>query len=367
MIRFDKLLETCDTEYSSNSKNNKPVMKDLVPWIDKYRPKNINEIEYQYEVKKILESVLKNGSLPHLLFYGPSGIGKTSTILAMAKDLFGPKIFGDRVIELNASDERGINIVRNKIVKFAQTAIGNPDPNYPSPPYKIIILDEADAMTTDAQSALRKIVEDKSNITRFCFICNYIHQIIEPISSRCVKIRFKPINSECVVNLLTKISINEKMQIDPEAISKLATICHGDMRKSIMLLQNLNYLNKQITINDVLEISNYIPSSLIDEIIYYCFNNDANVSNILKLTKNIKAKSYPIYNILIELVNKIVSNDKLNDNQKSYIVLHMSKIEKRLIDGANEHMQLLSLLLYMMSLYKNQNVNDDIQHIAIEI
>src|SRR5690606_13947283 len=124
----------------------------------------------------------------------PPGSGKTSTILAIAMELFGPKKIKDRVIELNASDERGINVVRNKIVTFAKTAIGQSDPKFTCPPYKIIILDEADAMTIEAQSALRKTMEDNSGITRSCFICNYINQIIEPITSRCVKFRFKPLN-----------------------------------------------------------------------------------------------------------------------------------------------------------------------------
>ena len=114
----------------------------------------------------------------------------TSTILSVAYQLFGPKIFRDRVIELNASDDRGIDIVRNQIITFAKSTICNPDPDYPCPNYKLVILDEADAMTNDAQSALRKIIEETSTITRFCFICNYINKIIEPIISRCMKFRF---------------------------------------------------------------------------------------------------------------------------------------------------------------------------------
>ena len=165
-----------------------------IPWIEKYRPRKLDEIISQKESINILLNTLKTGELPHLLLYGSPGTGKTSSILALCNELFGPRKFEERVIELNASDERGINVVRHKIINFAKIAIGNPDEKYICPPYKIIILDEADAITKEAQAALRKVMEDTSTITRFCFICNYINQIIEPINSRCVKIRFKSIN-----------------------------------------------------------------------------------------------------------------------------------------------------------------------------
>ena len=124
---------------------------DNSPWVDKYRPVKLDHIIYQDSVKKVLKDTLKSGELPNLLFYGPPGTGKTSTILAFGLELFGPKVINERVMELNASDERGIDTVRDKIISFAKETISTPDPNYPSPPFKIIILDEADAITLDAQ------------------------------------------------------------------------------------------------------------------------------------------------------------------------------------------------------------------------
>ena len=131
-----------------------------MPWVDKYRPSIIDEIVYQDDVIKMLKNVLKTGNLPHMLFYGPPGVGKTTTILAILSELYGPKKYSERVIELNASDERGINIVRNKIVTIAKMSVSEKDPKYICPPFKTIILDEADAMTKEAQAALRKVMEE---------------------------------------------------------------------------------------------------------------------------------------------------------------------------------------------------------------
>ena len=139
-------------------------------WVEKNRPSKLEEICYQDNVKKGLYNFISNKNIPHLLFFGPSGCGKTSTIIAMAKQLFG-KHYRDRIKELNASDERGINVVREKIKNYAQESI-NHDPNLP--PWKIIILDEADNMTSESQYALRRIMEEYSKVTRFCIICNYI-------------------------------------------------------------------------------------------------------------------------------------------------------------------------------------------------
>lgn len=177
-----------------------------------------------------------------MLFYGPPGTGKTSTILALAKELFGPEMFRTRVLELNASDERGISIVREKVKDFARMQLSNPPPHYkdkyPCPPYKIIILDEADSMTQDAQSALRRTMETYSKITRFCLICNYVTRIIDPLASRCSKFRFKTLDQGNAKKRLEYIAVNEDVRLEPGAVETLINCSEGDLRKAITFLQS---------------------------------------------------------------------------------------------------------------------------------
>ncbi|KAI9836176.1 MAG: Subunit of heteropentameric Replication factor C (RF-C), partial [Sclerophora amabilis] len=187
------------------------------------------------------------GKLPHMLFYGPPGTGKTSTVLALAKELFGPELFKTRVLELNASDERGISIVRQKVKDFARMQLSNPSPDYrtryPCPPYKIIILDEADSMTQDAQSALRRTMETYSRITRFCLICNYVTRIIDPLASRCSKFRFKSLDQGNAKKRLEDIAEAEGVILEDGANESLIRCSDGDLRKAITFLQSASRLS----------------------------------------------------------------------------------------------------------------------------
>jgi replication factor C subunit 2/4 len=177
-----------------------------------------------------------------MLFYGPPGTGKTSTILALAKELYGPELIKTRVLELNASDERGISIVREKVKNFARMQLSNPSPayakQYPCPPYKIIILDEADSMTQDAQSALRRTMETYSKITRFCLICNYVTRIIDPLASRCSKFRFKSLDQGNAKKRLEEIAEMEGVRCEDGAVDALIQCSEGDLRKAITFLQS---------------------------------------------------------------------------------------------------------------------------------
>lgn len=224
-----------------------------------------------------------------MLFYGPPGTGKTSTVLALAKELYGPEMIKSRVLELNASDERGISIVREKVKNFARMQLTNPPPGqkdkYPCPPFKIIILDEADSMTQDAQSALRRTMETYSKITRFCLICNYVTRIIDPLASRCSKFRFKSLDQENAKNRLQEIATKEGVLLEDGAIDALIKCSEGDLRKAITYLQSAARLvgavapgkddegdekmdvdKKPVTVKIVEDIAGVIPERTIEDL-----------------------------------------------------------------------------------------------------
>jgi len=215
--------------------------QDTLPLIEKYRPSTLNDIVSHEEIISTLRIFIKNRCLPHLLFYGPPGSGKTSTITATAKELYG-KYFDFMVMELNASDDRGIEVVRNKIkqfvmsknVFFGKTVEDREDI------FKLVILDETDAMTNDAQAILRKIIEEFTNNTRFCLICNYIQNISPALQSRCTRFRFSPIGNDDIKNKIIEISEKEEMTITNVGIDVIIKRSRGVMRKVLNILQSVS-------------------------------------------------------------------------------------------------------------------------------
>jgi replication factor C subunit 2/4 len=322
-----------------------------IPWVDKYRPKHIESLIYQDEVKKVLLNTLKTGIFPNFIFYGPSGTGKTSAILALAYELFGPKLISDRVLELNASDERRINVVRDKIIKFAKESISDPDPDFPSPPYKIIILDEADALTLDAQSALRKVIESSSKITRFCFTCNYIEKIIQPIISRCVKFRFKPLSIDVLSDRLGKIAKLENISINENCIRQIAKNSDGDGRKAIMILQNSKYIikiKKNITPEDCDEFSGITSINVLDDI--WNKTHTSSIYEMYDLVKYVINNSINI-NDLLQFFNKKVIESNLSDTKKSMLITEILNISAKLLEKSDEFLQ----ILYLFSIIQSNN------------
>jgi replication factor C subunit 2/4 len=330
---------------SKHEKNNENYINEI-PWVEKYRPENLDGIVEHTEIITILKKAIVTGKLQHLLLYGPPGTGKTSTIHAVTNELFGPKVIHDRVIELNASDDRGIGTVRNKIISFAKTAIGTRDPDYPCPDFKIVILDEADTMTEEAQAALRKVIEKMSKITRFCFICNYVGRIIEPIASRCMKLKFKPIRNEFIFEKLKYISKEENLVVSDECLNALIEISEGDARRTIMNLQNLQYLikyKKNITRNDIIQMNGNIDRDRFKNFWKICSNGS--LSEIKVLTSNLHREGYVIKSILKYLMDSVMESN-LNEKVKAKILIELCETDRKLSEGCTEYSQLLNILLF---------------------
>ena len=199
--------------------------KANLPWVEKYRPNALEELISHEDIVRTIRKFISQDKLPHLLFYGPPGTGKTSTILACAKEIYSPKQFNSMVLELNASDDRGIGVVRGQILSFASTrTIFNSG-------YKLVILDEADAMTNDAQNALRRIIEKFTDNVRFCMICNYLSKIIPALQSRCTRFRFGPLQDNQILPRLEHVADSEKVEVTEDGKRALIDLSGGDMRK----------------------------------------------------------------------------------------------------------------------------------------
>ncbi|KAG8526921.1 uncharacterized protein KY384_008350 [Bacidia gigantensis] len=327
--------------------------------------------------------------LPHMLFYGPPGTGKTSTILALAKELYGPEMFKSRVLELNASDERGISIIREKVKDFARMQLSNPPPNYkerfPCPPYKIIILDEADSMTQDAQSALRRTMETYSKITRFCLICNYVTRIIDPLASRCSKFRFKMLDQHNAKKRLEEIAKNENVRLEGGVVDTLISCSEGDLRKAITFLQSAAKLtgavstvqtktnghsakrrrmeedseedamdidgvsSAVISVGSIEEIAGIIPNNVVEGLLHAIQpqQKPAPYEAIERRVTDLVADGWSAMQVLSQLYQRAVYDDTISNKQKSRIVIQFSEVDKRLADGADEHLAILDLSLQM--------------------
>jgi replication factor C subunit 2/4 len=319
-------------------------------WVEKYRPKTLDQITTQNNIIESLRNGIKTKNIPHLVFYGGPGCGKTSTILALSKELFGEKNYSQRIIELNASDERGINIVRDKIKMYAKQAVKNDDN---IPPWKIIILDEADTMTSDSQFALRRIIEEYSKVTRFCFTCNYHNKIIDPIISRCSLFYFKPISDIDIYNKLKEISYNENFNCTDILLNKIIKISRGDLRKAINLLQKCYNLYNEEDANMILEeVSGIIPQNEFNILINNI--NQRNFDAINENIKNITLNGYSLVNQII-LFHDYIINADLTNEQKSKIIIKLTDVDQNLIKGCDEFIQFIRLIYYIVNIISNNN------------
>lgn len=344
------------------------VLKDSVRessrlWVEKYRPRAVSDVAHQKQVVSTLQKAVKEsagrGDLPHLLFYGPPGTGKTSTALALCRDLFGPHNMRSRVLELNASDERGIKVVRDKIKNFAQGSVSTtgtaktPDgKTYPCPPFKIIVLDEADAITTDAQTALRRTMEAHSKVTRFIIICNYISRIINPLTSRCAKFRFNSLPMPSMMDHLCKIAKSENVNASKETLCALIEASEGDLRRAINALQSAHRMiesGEALQMDDIATAACLVPDSAVNTFDVITCKSEKTNSAVRNAVDEIINEGFSGLQLLSQYAEKLLGDWKsdgvaqLNDLQKSAIAIVIAEAEKNIIDRCDEQIQLYNV------------------------
>jgi len=304
-------------------------------WVEKYRPKNLNDLVAHEDIISILTRLIESNKLPHLLFYGPPGTGKTSTILACARKLYGLK-FSSMVLELNASDDRGIDVVRNQIKEFAGTQ------RLFSSGVKLVILDEADAMTNDAQFALRRVIEKYTRHTRFCMICNYVNKIIPALQSRCTRFRFSPLRTDQVEGRLQEVIEKEGVKVTGDGKQAILDLACGDMRRILNLLQATHMAYGEVTQDNVYLTSGNPLASDIQLVLEHLLNNSFKVT--FKFLQSMTTlKGYALSDILRD-ISVLVAAIDFPPDVMCQLLIALSNIEYHLSSGTSDKLQLGALI-----------------------
>lgn len=318
-----------------------------LPWVEKYRPEKIDDVAQQEEVVSALRNSLETGELPNLMFYGPPGTGKTTVALALMKQFFG-KEWRTRVKELNASDERGISAVREKVKTFAQlTVTGCLESSKAR--FRVIILDEADSMTHDAQAALRRIMEEFVSVTRFIIICNYVSKIIEPLHSRCSKFRFQPVGGEFQKKRLLQICEFENVKLSPGAIDKLIVLSDGDMRCAVNMLQTAKTFYEEVSEDALVEVACSVPEREIVTLLQRT-KQAKGTEEVQQAVKAFLLEGYSGQQALTRLLDVVAADPSLNDLAKAKCAGLFSQVDERLTTGCDEELQFLNLFVQMRPL-----------------
>uniref|UniRef100_A0A6C0ABT5 AAA+ ATPase domain-containing protein n=1 Tax=viral metagenome TaxID=1070528 RepID=A0A6C0ABT5_9ZZZZ len=309
-------------DYSDDDIDNKTTKENNtnLPWIEKYRPKQLSDIASHEKIMGSLKVFIQDESLPHILFYGPPGTGKTSTIQAYARQIYGDS-YSFMVMEINASEDRGIDLVRNKIKQFASSTNYFQKLSGGDQKYKLIILDEVDAMTEDAQSILRYVMDNYVGNTRFCLICNYIKNIDEALQSRCTCFRFSPIPDKEMTKIIKKISEKENLTITKSGIDSLIKISNGDLRKVLNNLQSLGMIYDKITESKIDKCFGYPSKDQIGNILQYLTNSsiEESYNEIENLIKEHGLSLSDIINELFRHLKDKIQNDETIDKKTKNI------------------------------------------------
>jgi replication factor C small subunit len=310
-------------------------MSEYSIWTEKYRPGNFSEVKGQKEIVKRVKAFVEQKNMPHLLFAGPAGVGKTTLSLVIVKQLYGDS-WHENFLELNASDERGIDVVRVKVKEFARTkSIGDV-------PFKIIYLDECDALTKEAQQALRRTMENYAQTCRFILSCNYSSKIIDPIQSRCAVFRFKPLSKDEIIEIINTIITKEKLSIDEKAKDALYEVSEGDCRKLENIMQSCTALSTKITEDVVFEVAGFARPTEMKEILEYVIKNDfpKAKAKLLDTMLNYGLSGFDI----IKQLHKELWQLKIDDHKKLEMMKDCAEIEFRMVEGSDEFLQLESLI-----------------------
>jgi len=318
---------------------------DNRPWVEKYRPRLLGDVVNQKGIIRRLQQFIKDKSMPHLIFAGPAGTGKTTSALAMVRGLYGRKMaINTTFLELNASDARGINVIRTYVKDFAKA---KPPSDIP---FKILILDEADNMTAPAQQALRRTMEKYTKNCRMVLICNYSNKIIPPIQSRCVVFRFSSLNKEDIKERVKFIANQEQMSLTPDGLIALVDVSKGDCRRAINYLQSCGTISKKIDQDIVFRVAGEVPSDKIREILKTAIEGQLQFS--LKLLNDI-IREYGLSGInIIKNIHREIYDLQISEDLKIELSKLLAESEYRLSQGGTEEIQLQALLANIVMLHE---------------
>ncbi|CAL8468720.1 g8260 [Coccomyxa elongata] len=317
------------------SKGKAPAILDDAPWVEKYRPKTLDDVAAHKEIIDTIKRLVKEDRFPHVLFYGPPGTGKTSTILAVARQMYGASL-RSMVLELNASDDRGIGIVREQVVDFASTK------TMFSNKFKLVILDECDAMTKDAQAALRRVIEKYTRNTRFCLICNYVNKIIPALQSRCTRFRFPPLADSYVRSRLEFVIDSERVNMGEGGLDAVVTLGAGDMRRTLNILQAAHMSADRVDEDTVYQCTgNPLPKD-IEAIVQALFNED--FVDVFNKVQDMQINKGLALTDIVQQLHPWVFRINMPGPVRIKLVDALADTEHRLAFGTSERLQLGALV-----------------------